>query len=57
MAYKHAYKIPTRIAQLVEQQTVMQQAPGLKPAHPDQGLTQPSIPQWVGKMSTSKNIG
>ena len=24
---------------------------------PGWGLTQPSIPLWVGKMSTSKNIG
>ena len=32
--------------------------PGLKyPLKPGWGLTQPSIPLWVGKISTSKNIG
>ena len=35
----------------------MQQVPGSKPAQPGWGLTQPSIPLWVGKMSTGKNIG
>ena len=48
---------PAGIAQLVEQQIVMQQVPGSIPAQPRQGLTQPSIPLWVGKMGTSKNIG
>ena len=28
-----------------------------KHSKPGWGLTQPSIPLWVGKMSTSKNIG
>ena len=45
------------IAQLVEQQTVMQQVLGSIPAQSGQGLTQPSIPLWVGKMSSSKKIG
>ena len=45
------------IPQLVEQQTFMQQVPGSIPTQPDWGLIQPSIPLWVGKMSTSKNIG
>ena len=45
------------IAQLVEQQTVMQQVPDSILPQPDWGLTQPSIPLWVGKICTSKNIG
>ena len=43
------------IAQLVEQQTIMQQVLGSIPSPNSTwlGLTQPSIPLWVGKMSTS----
>ena len=46
--------ITARIAQLVEQWTVMQQVPGSIPTQSGLGLTQPSIPLWVGKMRTSK---
>ena len=49
--------LPAGIVQLVEQQTVMLQVPGSIPTQPDWGFTQPSIPLWIGKMSTSKNIG
>ena len=50
-----SFKGSTKISQLVEQWTVMQQVPGSIPAPIStwQGLTQPSIPLWVGKMSTS----
>ena len=45
------------LAQLVEQWTVMQQVPGSIPTPNSTwlGLTQPSIPLWVDKMSTSKH--
>ena len=47
--------ISAEIAQLVEQQTIMQQVPGSIPTPNSTwlGLTQPSIHLWVGKMSTS----
>ena len=53
---KSAY-IMARIAQLVEQCTVMWQVPGSIPTQPGQWLTQPSIPQWVGKWVPAKTEG
>ena len=54
---KQYQKYLAGIDQLVEQQTVMQQVPGSIHTQPGWRLTQLSIPLWVGKMSTSKNIG
>ena len=54
--HQDAARIPARIAQLVDQQTFMWGVLGSIPT-PDStwpGLTQPSIPLWVGKMSTQQ---
>ena len=53
--YEGLHTLPTKIGELVEQQTFLLDVPGSIPAPESTwlGLTQPSIPLLVGKMSTS----